>query len=367
MTTEGHQDLTARLTALADEAAPPQQIDPARSIAEGTTRLRRRRGMLIGAAAAVTAVVVATTALVSPGKGSNSLLPADDAPATVLPSPVTVRPPLADGPDPLAVDFRFGWLPAWAVGGEKAVGYQAGGPRSPGSAYPPGNIAEVRTNGPGQPNLTLSMYAAGEEPPMLAPGNRKLIRSEAEPVNGATAYWAAPNGTTTNRSELRWLTASGRWAQLEGYGGNPGDITEEVLHRIASGVTFGHFAVPLPVRFTSLPATLKPDSVSLSRPDRDSAAAWGLWMGFQVDGKEISVNLHPDVGPDPTPTGTDGSPYINPNPSLKTTRNGVRVSVTADTAVPPTLEALGGLPWLLAHTDPLGVDPSTWTTDVIVP
>lgn len=367
MTTEGHDDLTARLRDLADEAAPPPRIDAARSVAEGTARLRRRRGVLIGAAAAVTAVVVATTALVSPGRGSTGFVPTADGPVTLHPSPITTRPPLAPGPDPLIVDFRFGWLPDWVVGGENGVGYMAGMPTSPGSSYPPGNFAEVRSKDSGSPSFTLSLYAAGEEPPMTAPGNRKLTRSDAEPVNGATAYWASTTGALTNRPVLRWLTPSGRWAQLEGYGGSPAVTAEEILHRIASGVTFGRFAVPLPVRFTGLPATFKPDSVYLSRPDRDSAAAWGLTMDFQVEGKEISVGVRPDVGPDPTPTGTDGTPYTDPHPPLRVTRNGVRISVSANSGVPASLEALGGLPWLLDHTEALGVDVSTWTTDVIVP
>lgn len=355
MTSKDHDDLTSRLAALADEPAPPPRLDAGRSIAEGTTRLRRRRRALVGAVAVVTAAVITTTALLAPGGGSATPAPPAGPTATTSPSPSATAAPTPVGVDPLTTEVHFGWLPAWAHG-ERSIGYETG--------YH-GVYAQARGEGQDAPRILVSQYGAGEEPPMTGPGSTKLHQVEAEPIGGRPAYWAASDSPRDFQHTLRWQTASGRWAEITGYGGKTGDVTEEILHKAAEGVSFGHWNVPLPVRFTGLPEAFKATDVMLSQPDTDGTGAWSLWLMFQLDGKNVSVNMRPD-GPHPTFTSTDGSPYTDPNPPLVTVQNGVEVSIGAGAGMPATLEQLGGLPWLLAHTTALGPDPGTWTSDVIV-
>ncbi|MFI6153621.1 hypothetical protein ACIBCA_13075 [Kitasatospora sp. NPDC051170] len=347
MTADDRDDLTARLTALADEAAPPARLDTARSIAEGTARRRRRRGMLIGAAAAVTCAVVATTALIAPGTGSGDVPSvgnlAAGAPAVSTPTPHPA------GTDPLVADFRFGWLPDWADG-EKNITYRAGAD---------GTYGDVLSTDPGSRMITLSMYPAGVVPPTTAPGGTGPGTRDAAPVNGATAHWTVQAGSSDERNTLRWLTPSGRWAELSGFGEKPGAVPEETLHKVAENITFGRFAVPLPVRFTGLPETFKVTGVQLSRPDWSGPSVWSLRVDFRLDGKRVSVVLRPDDG------GASGSPSGTPGPPLEAVRNGVRISITTDAGVPPTLEQLGGLPWLLTRTEAVGLDQGAWTTDVL--
>jgi hypothetical protein len=357
MTSKDHDDLGARLTAIADGPAPPTGIDAGRSIAEGTTRLRRRRTALVGAVAVVTAAVITTTALLAPGGGSATPAPPAGPVATTSPSPSASAAPTPVGFDPLTTEVHFGWLPDWAHG-ERSIGYETG--------YH-GIYAQARGDGDDAPRILLSQYKAGEEPPMNDSVGDKFARVEAEPIDGRTAYYVVDDPShrgAPRQPTLRWLTASGRWAEISGYGGKSGDVTQEVLHRAAQDVKFGTWKVPLPVQFTGLPEAFKATDVQLSVPDPDGAGAWSLWLMFQLDGKNVSVNMRPD-GPHPTSTGTDGSPYTDPNPPLVTVQNGVEVSIGAGGGMPATLEQLGGLPWMLAHTRALGPDPSTWTTAVI--
>ena len=354
MTTKDHDDLTARLTAIADGPAPPPRLDAGRSVAEGTTRLRRRRLAVVGAVAVATAAVITVTSLLAPAGGS--AVPAPPVGSTVSPSP-SASPsatPTPTGFDPLTTEVHFGWLPDWA-GGERGIGYETG--------YH-GIHAEARGTGENAPRILLSQYPVGEQPPMTN-GGSPLTKVDAEPIDGRTAYWVVPQrGSGSSEPTLRWLTASGRWAEITGYGGKPGDVTEEVLHKAAGDVRFGHWNVPLPVRFTGLPEAFKATDVQLSVPDTDGVGAWSLWVMFQLDGKNVSVNMRPN-GPHATFTGTDGSPYTDPNPPLVAVQNGVEVSIASGAGMPATLEQLGGLPWMLAHTTALGPDPGSWTTDVI--
>ncbi|MFD4399970.1 hypothetical protein [Kitasatospora sp. NPDC058478] len=357
MTSKDHHDLTARLTALADGSAPPARFDADRSIAEGTARLRRRKRAAVGAVAAVTVAVVATTALLAPGSGTvTPTPPAGPTPSTSPSSTPTPTPtPTVSGIDPLTTEVHFGWLPDW-VGGEQHIGYETG--------YH-GIYAQARGAGKNAARIRLSQYPAGSEPPMTGV-NVKLSKVDAEPVNGRPAYRVVADQPESYQPTLRWLTPEGRWAEVSVDGQTPGDVTDEVLHKVATGVRFGHWNVPLPVQFTGLPETFKATDVMLSRPDLDGVGAWDLWLMFQVEGKNVSVSMRP-VGPRPVYTSTDGSPYTDPHPPLESVQNGVEISIGTGAGDPPSLEQLGGLPWMLAHTKALGPDAADWTTDVIVP
>ncbi|MEV7930585.1 sigma factor [Kitasatospora sp. NPDC088779] len=180
------------------------------------------------------------------------------------------------------------------------------------------------------------------------------------------AYWLVDSGGMAAPT-LRWLTPDGRWAEISGNGGGRlENFSQEILLRVAADVRYGHWDVPLPVRFTGLPETFKATDISLWRPDTDGVGAWSLWLMFQVEGKNVSVTLRP-IGPRPVYTSTDGSPYTDSHPPLESVQNGVEISIGTGAGDPPSLEQLGGLPWMLAHTEALGPDATDWTTDVIVP
>ncbi|MER7757114.1 hypothetical protein [Kitasatospora sp. NPDC097643] len=363
--TDEHRDLAEQLVSLAESPAPPPGFDPARSVVEGRARLRRRRRAAIGAAAAATAVVVAGALLLGPG-GSNAA-PAPPAAPTLTATPSTTPTaaptptPTRAGIDPLTTEVHFGWLPDW-VGGQAGVGYETG--------YH-GIYAQARGRGQDPARILLSLQPAGSEPSMTAfGGHQKLVKEEAPQVNGREAFWAvAAEGDTPVQLTLHWLAPSGRWAELSGYGGQRSDVTREVLLKVAADVRFGHWDVPLPVQFTGLPGSFKATDVSLNKPGLSwEDHPWGMWLMFQVGQQNVSVTMEPAAqgpNPEPSPTGTDGSPYTDPNPPLCQVSNGIQLCVGAGAGVPPELEQLGGLPAMLAHTKALGVDESTWTTDVV--
>ncbi|MEE1781381.1 hypothetical protein PUR71_00185 [Streptomyces sp. SP17BM10] len=362
MTINDHDELAARLMALADGPAPPPGFHAVRSITEGTSRLRRRRRATVSAIAAVAVAVVTTTALLAPG--GTSATPAPPAAPTVTTSPSPSASPTTTptpvGFDPLTTEVHFGWLPDWAHG-EQSVGYI--------KSYH-GYQAEARAVGRDDPSrIIVQLYPAGSEPPMTT-SYGKLVKVDADPVNGRDAYWVVPDGSSRSQPTLRWQTASGRWAEITGYGNEPAEVTNEVLHKAAADVRFGQWNVPLPVQVTGLPEPLKPTDAELLRPDTSGSNGWLLWLMFRDGDKTVSVSVQGNgTVPTPTPTYTDtaGSPYIDPHPPVTTVQNGLSISVGAGSGVPASLEQLGGLPWLLAHIKSLGPDDTKWTTDVVVP
>lgn len=360
MTINDHDDLTDRLTALADGPAPPPGFDAARSIAEGTTRLRRRRRATIGAIAAVAVAVVTTTALLAPGGTSATPAPPAAPTATSSPSPSAPPTPAPAGTDPLTTEIHFGWLPAWADR-EKGIGYI--------QSYH-GYQAEARAVGSEDPpRIIAQQYPAGSEPPTSSQGTQ-LVKVPAEPVAGRTAYWVVAESGRQLQPLLRWQTDSGRWAEVTGYGGRPGDVTQDVLHKVAADVRFGQWNVPLPLQFAGLPEALKVTDAEFTRPDTNGSNGWDLWLMLRDGDKTVSVSAKHDGSlPTPAPSYTDtaGSPYVDPHPPLTAVQNGLSITVGAGSGVPADLEQLGGLPWLLSHVRSLGPDETRWTTDVVVP
>ncbi|MFI6445352.1 hypothetical protein [Kitasatospora sp. NPDC050543] len=361
--------MTTRLSDLADEPAPPAGIDIMGALLRGRSRVRRRRLATAGAATALALVAVGgSLALQASGAGvghtvappaaTGSATPGPSASASPPASPTATRTPRRGDADPLTTEVRFGWLPDWA-GGRAGVGYELG--------YH-GNDAQARGTGERAPRMILSLFPAGTEPQVGDPsGGRTAHRVEAPPVDGRTAYWVVSDnadeaalGTPT----LRWMTASGRWAQLVSETALDAG-SKDVALRVAADVRFGKADVPLPVKFVGLPGTFTATDVSLDRPAPDELP-WDLWMLLSVEGKVVSVNVNP-VRPDPTasPTGTDGSPYTDPNPPLCKIDNGMQICVSTPQGSTGAVEQLGGLPGLLTRIKALGVDDSTWTTQVL--
>ncbi|MFG3056766.1 hypothetical protein ACGFZP_38260 [Kitasatospora sp. NPDC048239] len=359
MTTNESSGLAEQLIALADTPAPPAALNPAEAVRKGRARLRRRRGAAIGAVAAVTAAVLTGTLLLQPAGGTAAPPPpaAPSVTPTGSPSPtVSAAPPTID---PLTTDVTFGWLPDW-VGGPSGVGYETG--------YH-GIFTEAIGKGDQAPRIYLTLYPAGPEPEVEQGPNENRQKVQAPSVNGQPAFWLVdPDARAQARPDrlLRWQTPSGRWAQIRAYGGEPADLTDEVLLRVAADAKYGRWDIPLPVRFARLPEAFKATDVSLNRPSPLRNSPWYFWLMFQFEGKNVSVNLEPvDAAPAASPTGTDGSPYTDPNPPVCRVENNVKVCVGVGAGIAPSLEQIGGLEGLLARTTVLGVDESAWTTDVL--
>ncbi|MFF2045623.1 hypothetical protein ACFVVX_34910 [Kitasatospora sp. NPDC058170] len=363
MTTNESRELAEQLIALADAPAPPAALDPAEALRRGRARLRRRRSAAIGAVAVVTAAVLAGTLLLQPAGGTATpplpAAPSVTATGSPTPSPSPTAPAAPPAIDPLTTDVMFGWLPDWA-GGRSGIGYETG--------YH-GIFTQAIGKGEYAPRIILTLYPAGPEPAIeQGPGeNRQKV--EAPPVDGRPAFWLVdPDAHAEARPDrlLRWQAPSGRWAQIRAYGGERADLTDEVLLRVAADARYGKWDVPLPVRFAQLPEVFKATDVSLTRPSPLKNAPWYFWLMFQFEGKNVSVNLEPaDTTPVASPTGTDGSPYTDPNPPVCRVENGVKACVGVGAGIAPSLEQIGGLEGLLARTTALGADESTWTTDVL--
>ncbi|MFJ3794418.1 hypothetical protein [Kitasatospora sp. NPDC090091] len=365
MTGNEHPDLAEQLVALADEPAPAAGYDPGRAMARGQAVLRRRRRTAIGAVAAATALVIGGTLLLAPAGSTAPATPAVAPTVTVSstasPSATPSAAPTRSGVDPLTTEVRFGWLPDW-VGGNSGIGYETG--------YH-GIFAEARGKGQTAPRILLSLYPAGPEPEIEQGPGEKREKVATTPVNGQPAFWLVDPQEQPGKSErqLRWKTPSGRWAMIRAYGGRAEDLADDVLLRVAAGAEYGKWNVPLPVRFAPLPKVFEATDVMLSKPSTwDGALPWQLWLMFQFEGKNVSVNMEPvGPGPSPSPTGTDGSPYTDPNPPVCREEKQIRVCVAASAGVAPSLEQIGGTEGLLSRTEVLGVDESTWTTDVLRP
>lgn len=362
MMPEETDELSAQLSALADEPAPPSGIDVAGARTRGRARVRQRQLAVAGAAAAVL-VLAGSLALHPAGDAQHVAAPPVTVSATPSPSPSASHTPRANA-DPLTTEVRFGWLPDWADA-STGVGYETG--------YH-GIFAQARGRGADAPRIYLSLYPAGPEPEPGKLSGLPLHRVEAPAVDGRTAYWlvtdrdneAGSNGAGHGEFTLRWLTASGRWAQLHAYPLTDANA-EETLLRVAADVRYGTVDVPLPVQFTGLPDTFTATDVALSRPDVDGKGAWSLWIQFAVEGKAVSVTANPvrTAAPDPAQTETDGSQYVDPNPPLCTADDGVQVCVSAPQGSAPAVDRLGGLPGLLSRIKVLGVTDGAWTTEVL--
>ncbi|MET9403454.1 hypothetical protein [Kitasatospora sp. NPDC002965] len=361
MTADEHRDLTERLVAVADAPAPSVGFDTAWAVRQGRARLRRRRRASIGGAAVLTAAVLTGTLLLEPGAGDGPVgspvpvapaatpttadTPADSAartPGAAGASPTAVPPAVGD---PLASEVRFGWLPAWAAG----VGYQAG---------THGQAATAGGGNDHSPMIRLSLFPAGPEPAVDSTSAFPQVKSPAPPVDGRTAYWLTRQGSAGDHI-LRWLTPSGRWAQLYWWGGKPADYSDETLLRIAAGASFGAWDVPLPLWFAGLTEPFRPENSSIGRP-ANSALPWFAEIEFRVEGRTVEVTVSPDVEPVP------GDTVLGPASPTCRTEQGLKVcAAVSDGAAPAALEQLGGLNGLLGLVRVTGLDEGTWTTDVL--
>jgi hypothetical protein len=355
MTATDHYELTAALSALADEPAPPAAFDITASIARGRARLHRRYRATAGAVAVVAAAALTATMLTKPGNTTPAVqtLPAVTATATPTPTPTATR---AAASDPLSTEISYGWLPDWVD--------QPG--RIERESQAQGVYRAYNDTGRSIPRLNLQLYPAGVEPPMespvLQPGGTHLVREDAPPIDGRTAYWTTLSDGPGVTWSLRWLTPSGRWAEVSAGNGTPEQTGRDVLLKVANGVRYGHREVPLPVQFTGLPEEFgTPDQVELARPDPGGRGAWNLYLNFKVQGKTVTLELRPDTDePGTMPTG-----HPAPAPTCES-RNEVWICANVYGGTPPALEQIGGLPGLLSRTEPIGVNERDWTTDVFV-
>ncbi|MBD0673700.1 hypothetical protein [Streptomyces sp. CBMA156] len=341
MRSHEQRDLTARLNALAESPAPPAALDATAAIARGRVRLRRRRQALIGVVAGSTAAVLAGVLLLRPADGAPvPALPTPTAPTLAAPSPTATPKPTAST-GPLSAEARFGWLPSWLA--QPAVGYA----KSDGLSVA---TASTRTAVQGAyPSLRLSLLTGTAE--YVAPGLHKVT---APAVDGREAHWLNSDEPSGSPAVLRWMTASGRWAELTASLWSGSKVQSDLL-RVAAGAEFAGRDVPFPVRPTAVPADLTLRNVELHRPSRDSEPPWSTIVSYTVDGKWLSVTAQPaDFGvfADGRPDG--GTPVCR-------VEKGVRLCANGTAAGIPSVQRIGGLAGLLARFEVLGADEASWT------
>ncbi|MFE7531785.1 hypothetical protein ACFU7Y_39715 [Kitasatospora sp. NPDC057542] len=340
MRSHEQRDLTARLSALAEAPAPPAALDTSAVIARGRGRLRRRRQALIGVVAGSTAAVLAGVLLLRPSGGPPvPARPAPTAPSSLAPSPTATPAPTA-ATGPLSTEARFGWLPEWLA--RPAVGYANSDGRSVVTAATTTAVLNA------VPDLKLELLRDPGESP--APGTHTAT---APAVAGREARWLVTDesGTTTG---LRWMTASGRWAELRATVWYGAKIQDDLL-RVAAGVEFGSRDVPFPVRPAGVPADLRLRNAEIHRPTKDSEPPWSAILSYTVEGKWLSVTIQPDgfgVFADGRPNG--GTPVCR-------VEKGVRLCANGTAAGIPSVQAVGGLAGLLKQFGVLGADERSWT------
>ncbi|MFF2547704.1 hypothetical protein ACFVUY_34790 [Kitasatospora sp. NPDC058063] len=340
MRTHEQRDLTARLGALAETPAPPAALDTSAVIARGRVRLRRRRQALIGVVAGSTAAVLAGVLLLRPAGGPPApAVPAPTSPASPTPSPTATPTPTAST-GPLSAEARFGWLPPWLA--RPAVGYANSNGRSVTTAATTTAVENA------VPALKLELLRGPGE--SLAPG----VHTVAAPaVAGREAQWLVTDASGVPVG-LRWMTASGRWADLRATLWIGAKVKEDLL-RVAAGVEFGGRDVPFPVRPTGVPAELKARNIEVHRPSKDTEPPWSAILSYTVDGKWLSVTVQPEsfgVFVDGRPDG--GTPVCRVD-------KGVRLCANGTAAGSPPVQQAGGLAGLLGRFTVLGADEASWT------
>jgi hypothetical protein len=264
----------------------------------------------------------------------------------------------AKGSDPLVAEAEFGWLPKWA-GGAHGVGYE--------STFESGTITQARGQGPDAPRIVLSLFPKGVTPTLDTFAGQPQRKVDAPPVNGRPAYWVQtnpdPGQNSTGQLQLRWLTASGRWAQIQAYPMKGNDAMQTVL-RVAAGVTVQPRQIPLPLQITALPADFTPSYSMLSRPDVDGHGPWDLQLIFNKGDKSyVSLDVKP-TPPQPAAQPDGKATQLGTTPPTCTTEHGLQLcasAVNADTMLAQT----GGVKGLLAKVKLLGLEANRWTTKVL--
>ncbi|MFD5468435.1 hypothetical protein ACFWIQ_37360 [Kitasatospora sp. NPDC127059] len=330
-----HSVLAARLTALADEPAPPPAFDTTASIARGRARLRTRQRATIGAGAVATALTVGLTAM-APRPG-NATPAAPPAAATPTPAPTHTA---VDGTPALISELKVGWLPDW-VDREHGLGYTAGTFGS--------NITAVEPK-LGFRRLQIVLLAPGPEPALgTHPDEAKV---PAAPINGRTAYWiehpSEPRYDSSDRV-LRWQTVDGRWAVIRATHLENRVIPDGDLIRIAESVTGGSRDVPMPLWLSGLPASIRPDSAAVVR--NPGTVPWEARIVLAVGGKTVTVTAAPE-----------GDLRDLPPDSQCRHEGGLQVCASTSPDIVPRLDPVGGPAGLLKLVHVTGADESTWTT-----
>ncbi|MET8629485.1 hypothetical protein ABZW30_38095 [Kitasatospora sp. NPDC004669] len=340
MTATDHHELSAALSALADEPAPPAAFDATTSIARGRARLRTRQRVAIVGVAAVTALTVGFTALLQPGGGNAApTAPAASATAAVTPAP-SPSGTAVDGTPVLTSELKVGWLPDW-VDREHGISYTAGTFGS--------NIIAVEPK-PGQRRLQIVLRAPGPEPVLEThPDEAKVA---AAPINGRTAYWvehpSQPRYDSSSRV-LRWQTADGRWAQIFATHPESAVIPDEDLIRIAESVTGGSRDMPMPLWLSGLPASVRPDSATVDRSI--GTVPWEARVVLAIEGKMVTITVAPE-----------GRLWNLAPVSQCRHEGGLQICASTLPDIVPLVDRVGGLAGLLNLVHVTGADESTWTT-----
>lgn len=322
-------ELATQLKELADTPAPPPRIDLDRARRNGGRRRRARTAALVvGCAAVVTAAGLTAVSVFRPTP--------PPAPPAVLPTPAPVAPAPTD--NPLVAKASFGWLPEEVTG----IEYAAGGHGDTMLAIGRGDLP---------PMLWLSVYDREPAAPRDLSGPPHQVPQQ---VGDRAGHWitADPSDPLNHGdSYLRWPTPDGRWAQLHTYYLARPDLRQALI-RVASEVTFGPKAVPLPLHISGLPASFHLSDAYTSRRPGQDGVPWRLVLQYSANGALVTFN----VGPPGAPTDGLGEPRC-------VSKNGLRACVGIDKP-----QAAGVTEQeLLSRITLLGPDESKWTTHVLSP
>ncbi|KDN21447.1 hypothetical protein [Amycolatopsis rifamycinica] len=321
-------ELATKLKELAETPAPPPRLDIDRARRMGRRRRRvRTTALVLGCAAVVTAGGVTAVSVLRPAP------PVATAPVVASSTPASVAPAPTD--NPIVAKASFGWLPEQIKGIEYAVGAH-------------GDTALAIGRGELAPMIWLSVY---DQEPNNPPGLGRQATRIPVRIGGRDGHWLTtdPNDPLNHgESYLNWRTPDGRWARLHAYYLAVPDL-QEVLTRVAAGVTFANRAVPLPLRITSLPDTFHLTDGYLSRrPDRDGVP-WRLVLQYSVNGGLATINVLPP-----------GGPLEGVGEQKCETKNALKVCVAFDQPKAMGITAKE----LLSRITSLGRDETEWTAHV---
>jgi hypothetical protein len=327
-------ELATKLKELAEVPAPPARIDIDRARRSGARRRRfRTTALVIGCAALVAAGgVTAVSVFDRTGSPEPAIAP---GPAAVAPVP---RPAPAPPDNPLVAKASFGWLPSQT----DRIEYGVGGH---------GDYALAIGHGELAPMIWLAVY--DQEPPLDRRHDMggQAVRVPVR-VGDRDGYWVtadADDPLNGGNSYLRWPTADGRWAEVNAYYLALPDL-QQVLLRVAGGVTFANRPVPLPLNVKSLPDSFRVADVNLWRRQDTDNVPWRAVLQYSSNGALVTITVSPPGG------RADGL-----GTPVCTTKNGLRACVAIDH---PAAAGIGAQA-LLDRITLLGRDEGKWTTHVV--
>lgn len=355
------ENLAAAFERQAQTDLPPDGVDVALAVAHGRRTVRKRRtavSMAMTGALAAVAALAWTAAAHGPGHAVGPVAPAP-APSTASAAPTVTSTQIfhsgPNGPDPLAVQASFGWLPP----GMPISGYGS----NPDADWTEAGAALGPSDTVVSTMVQLMTEATNTSDPTTVPtDSANLVPNQT--LNGHPVEFdqvdSASAGSLGNEY-LKWLSPSGQQVWLFYSFKQHQEPGVDVLMHMARTVTYGTKQIPLPVSVAGLAGaghgliTVNIGAFQMHEPSQ---------VTLDDDGMTIDIYYGLFTPEDLADRSTGTIEYA----SATRTVGGISVAVMIrndDGTSPPNTSKLGTAQQILDRVTYYGSDQTAWTTDVL--